>query len=177
MHDLTTRDRVFHDLYPELRRRAADLFRREGLRHTLQPTALVHEAYLRLVEQRPQWSGRGHLTALTIRLMRQILVDRARHHARQKRGGGAREVTLGEPMARMLPRSAEVLDLERALRRLAEHDPVKADLVELRVFGGLTLAEAASVLGRSIPTLVRDWRSARAWMGRFLQRRPDSTEG
>lgn len=157
-------------IYDELRSRAARFLRRERPDHTLQPTALVHEAYMRLVGQRGvDWHDRAHFFAIAARMMRRVLLDHARKHGSEKRGGGQRPVTLdaaalevtGEGPA--LP-AADLVALDAALTALAGFDPERARVVELRFFGGLTLEEAAAVLGCSSATVMRQWRAARAWL-------------
>jgi RNA polymerase sigma factor (TIGR02999 family) len=155
-------------VYDELRRLAARRLAQEKPGHTLQPTALVHEAYLRLVGpgESSDWDGRGHFFAAAAEAMRRILVENARRKKRKKRGGGLPRVDLEdvELVCRMPPEDLLVLD--DAMARLAAEDPVKARLVELRFFTGLTLEEAASVLGVSAVTAKRYWRYARAWLHR-----------
>jgi RNA polymerase sigma factor (TIGR02999 family) len=153
-------------IYEELRKLAAQRMARESPGQTLQATALVHEAYLRLVGAHPdqKWDGRGHFFAAAAEAMRRILVDNARRRHRLKRGGDRARVDLdaAEPAA---PDSADdVLALDEALQKLAETDNVKAELVQLRVFGGLTLAQAAEILGLSTSTADRHWAYARAWL-------------
>jgi RNA polymerase sigma factor (TIGR02999 family) len=158
-------------VYQELRRLAGRLMRTERPGHTLQPTALVHEAYVRLVDQGAVgWVGRAHFMALAARTMRRILVDHARRRGREKRGAGFRPVTLSEDLvgSREAPGTLELLALEEALDRLEEVAPRAAEVVELRLFGGLSHREAAGVLGVSEPTVKRDWRFARAWLSQLL---------
>ena len=156
-------------VYAELRRLAADLLARERPGQTLQPTALVHEAYLRLVgnDLPPDWHGRGHFFGAAARSMRQILVDSARAKAAEKRGGRRGRVPLDalpDPPAPTPPAADDLLALDEALTRLAAHDPAKARLVELRYFAGLSVADAAGVLGVSEATAKRHWVYARAWL-------------
>jgi len=170
-------DRLVPLIYPELRRIAARQLRRERPDHTLQPTALVHEVFLQLVDQRhATWENRAQFFAVSARLMRRILVDHARSRHALKRGGPITKVALdvraiepsGDPVA------AEVLAVDQALERLAEQDPDQARIVELRFFGGLTVEETAKVMERSARTVKREWRLAKAWLFRELQpRRPD----
>lgn len=164
-------------VYDELRRRARRHLSRERPDHTLQPTALVHEAYLRLADQtRVDWQGRTHFLAVAAGAMRRILIDHARAHRRQKRGGGSRKVTLSEAVT---PFSSSDLDLEQllaveeALERLRELSERQATLVELRFFGGLTVEEAADHLGVSVRTAESDWARARAWLQQELARFDD----
>ena len=152
-------------VYDELRRLADSYMRRERADHTLQATALVHEAYLKLVNQHSvQWQNRAHFYGIAAQVMRRLLVDHARGHVREKRGGGASIVTLDEGMVFSPERSQEFLDLDRALERLASLDPRQAKIVELRFFGGLTVEEAAEVLAISPKTVKRDWVIAKAWL-------------
>ena len=152
-------------VYDELRKLAAARMAAESPDHTLQPTALVHEAYVRLVgpADAPKWDSRGHFFAAAAEAMRRILVENARRKARRRHGGGRREhPDLDAVAAADAPE--ELLALHDALERLAAHDPVKARLVELRFFGGLTLEQAAGCLGVSPSTADRGWRYARAWL-------------
>ena len=178
--DSTALDTLLPIVYAELRRQAARALRHEAVGHTLQPTALVHEAYLRLVDQRhAQWESRTQFFAVAAQIMRRILVDHARTRGRVKRGGGAAVVTLADVDAAVEaeggPASAEVegvdlLDLDDALTRFAALDPPKARLVELRYFAGLSIPEAAAALGVSPATVGREWTVARAWLRRELAR-------
>ncbi len=137
--------------------------------HTLQPTALVHEAYLRLVDQRPaDWQSKVHFLAVCAQIMRQILVDYARKHRAAKRGGGDPRIPLDEAIVYAPERSAELLALDEALTRLSQADERKGRVVELRFFGGLSNAEAAALLGISENTVIREWAFARAWLQREL---------
>jgi RNA polymerase sigma factor (TIGR02999 family) len=169
--DHEARDRLVPIVYDELRRRAAALLRRERPGHTLQPTALVHEAYLRLVRQdRAGWQNRAQFFAVASELMRRILVDRARARKMAKRSGRWSRVTLVEDAARTSPREVDVLDLDSALDELSTFDRRKARVVELRFFGGLSLEEIGVVLDTSVATTMRDWQAARAWLFRRLNR-------
>lgn len=161
-------DAHFEEAHTELRRLAGRYFRGERPDHTLQPTALVHEAYLRLSARSTSWQSRSHFLGIASRVMRQVLVDSARSRKYQKRGGARRRITLQDDLSASPPTAAEILDLDRALSRLGEVDPRKARLVELRVFGGMTVEEAAGELATSKATVDREWRSARAWLARFL---------
>jgi RNA polymerase sigma factor (TIGR02999 family) len=168
--DMAARDEVMDLVYRELRRRAAAQLRRERQGHTLQPTALVHEAYLRLVDQRRVvWQNRGQFFGVACQMMRRILVDRARAHRTAKRSGQWARVTLDEAVRATPPVDVEVLDLDAALTRLATFDPRKSQLAELRFFGGLSLEDAGGVLGISIATAERDWQAARAWLQKELK--------
>jgi RNA polymerase sigma-70 factor (ECF subfamily) len=167
--DVAARDRLIPLIYDELRRRAAGHLRRERGGHTLRPTDLVHETYLRLRAQNPAWQNREQLFAVASQLMRRILVDHARRRASAKRGGGLR-VTLVEGLAASPSAEPDLLDLDAALEELAALDERQARLVELRFFGGLAIEEAAAALGVSLATANRDWSMAKAWLYRRLKR-------
>jgi RNA polymerase sigma factor (TIGR02999 family) len=153
-----------------LRRRAAAQLRRERRGVSLQPTALVNEAYLRLVDQRRvMWQNRGQFFGVACQMMRRILVDHARAHRMAKRSGQWARVTLDDRLKAAAPIDVEVLDLDAALTRLAEFDPRKSQLAELRFFGGLSLQEAGEALGISMATAERDWQAARAWLLKELR--------
>ncbi len=155
-------------VYEELRRVAGRQLRRESPGHTLQTSALVSEAYLRLVDQRRvQWQNRAHFFGVAARLMRRILVDHARGHARTKRGGGAVRVSLSEA-ASGARQAAELVALDDALTGLAEVDPRKSRIIEMKFFGGLTTEEVAEALGVAPRTVEREWRKARAWLRRAI---------
>ena len=152
-------------LYTELRRLAAALTARRGPGQTLTPTALVHEAYLRLVkDQDPGWQGRRHFFGAAARAMREILIEQARRKGRLKRGGGGHRVELAEGLAWIEPPADDVLALDEALDRLQAEDPRLAEIVMLRYYSGLSVEETAAVLGVSVSTLTRDWRYVRAWL-------------
>ncbi len=158
-------------VYEQLRALAAAKMAQEAPGQTLQPTALVHEAWLRLTgEPNRHWSGRNHFFMAAAEAMRRILVERARHKARLKRGGGQRRVPLEELDLAVNSDSETLLLVEEALERLAALDPVKAKLVTLRFFTGLSLADAATVLGVSEPTAKRYWAYARAWLFQEITR-------
>ena len=157
-------------VYDELRRLADVCFRGQPAGHTLEPTALVHEAWLRLAGRSDDYADRNHFVAVAVTAMRQILVDHARRRAAQKRGGDRRRITLSEAASPGPPREVDVLDVESALHKLAELDQRKARVVELRFYGGLTIAEVAALLDVSTITVNRDWWTARAWMERELSR-------
>lgn len=162
-------DTLLRSVYDELRRLAAFQLNRERRDHTLQATALVHEAYLRLAAQdKSKWSDRVHFIAMASEMMRRVLVDYARGHLREKRGSGLEKLSLSEAAELVGGRDVELLDLDRALDRLAEIDPRKAKLVELRYFGGLTTEEAAESVGISVATAERDWKFSRAFLIREL---------
>jgi len=163
--DPGARDRLMLVVYDELRRRAAAYLRRERREHTLEPTALVHEAYLRLVNQdRTDWQNRAQFFAVASQMMRRILIDHARGGRMAKRSGRWVRVALDEDVADLHPRDVEVLDLDRALSRLAQMDERKSRIAELRFFGGLSLEEVGHVLNISRATVERDWQLARAWL-------------
>lgn len=156
-------------VYDELRRIARGYLGRERRAHTLQPTALVNEACLRLLKDRKQdWRTRAQVIGIAAVAMRQILVEAARARAAQKRGGGVDRVTLDEGMVAGGTRPVDVLAVDAALRKLAEIDAERARLVELRFFGGLTITESAAVLGISPATVKRHWAVARAWLQREI---------
>jgi RNA polymerase sigma-70 factor (ECF subfamily) len=156
-------------VYQELRRRAAAYLRRERRGHTLQPTALVHEAYLKLVDQkRAVWQNRAQFFGVASQMMRRLLVDRARARRMAKRSGQWARVTLDDAQRAIPPVDVDVLDLDAALSRLSAFDPRKSQLAELRFFSGLSLEEAGKVLGISIATAERDWQAARAWLFKEL---------
>ena len=151
-------------VYDELHRRAAAYLRRERRDHTLQPTALVHEAYLRLVDQRAAWQNRAHFLGVAAQMMRRVLVDHARRAKMAKRSGRWLRVTLDERLVELPAPDVELLDLDAAITRLDSFDPRKSQIAELRFFGGLSLEETGHVLGLSIATVERDWQAARAWL-------------
>ena len=152
-------------VYEELRRLAHHYMRREHPGHTLQTTALVNEAYFRLVDQKHvHWQNRAHFFAISAQLMRRILVDHARGHQYAKRGGGAHKVSLDEGAVVAEEQAADLIALDDALRGLAAIDERKSRVVELRFFGGLSVEETAEVLGVSAPTVKRQWRMAKAWL-------------
>jgi RNA polymerase sigma factor (TIGR02999 family) len=175
--DRATAEELFPVVYDELRRLAKDYMSREVPGHTLQPTALVHEAYLRMVDQsRADWKGKTHFFAVGASVMRRLLVDHARGRKALKRGAGWRSVTLSEGLdalgaAPLDP--AQLLDLNSALEQLAEIDEREAKIVTLRFFSGLTVEQVAEVLGVSRRTVENDWRHAQAWLRlRLSEARP-----
>jgi len=152
-------------VYRELRKLAQKYLRQERANHTLQPTALVHEAYLRLLgQQMPEWKNKAHFLGVAAHLMRQVLVDHARHHAAAKRAHKEDHVELDQVAIYSKKNSSEFLDFDRVLDKLASFDPRKAQVLELHYFGGLNLNEIAEYLGVSVPTVVRDQRLAQAWL-------------
>jgi RNA polymerase sigma factor (TIGR02999 family) len=170
-------DRLIPLVYPELRRLAARYLRGERRDHTLEATALVHEAYLRLAGgTTPEWRDRVHFYAVSSRLMRRILVDHARARLAGKRGGGLHRAALDLPELVAHDRAAELVALDDALAALAAFDRRKARVLELRFFGGLSVEEAAAVLGLSTSTVVFETRLARAWLRREMGRPPESDD-
>jgi len=152
-------------VYDELRRVASRYLRHEPVDHTLQPTALVHEAYMRLIDQRKvQWRNRAHFYGVAAQIMRRILVDHARAHGAEKRGRGWERVPLIDDELHAAPEAVDVLALDEALDRLVAFDPQQGRIVELRYFGGLTIDEVAEVVGLSAATVVREWTIAKAWL-------------
>lgn len=171
-------DELIPLVYPELRRIARARLRRERRGHILQTTALINEAYLRLVDQtRTPWESRSHFFAICARMMRRILVDHARRRQAEKRGGDLQRVTFDDEVASAGGDAAvDVVVLDRALEGLAELDPRQARIVELRYFGGMTIEETATAVGVSPATVKRDWATARAWLRRKIGRRPGTTD-
>jgi RNA polymerase sigma factor (TIGR02999 family) len=163
-------------VYSEMRRLAAAYMRRERENHTLQATALVHEAYLKLVDQRTDWQSRAHFFGVAAQVMRHILIDHARGHSRAKRGGAKEAVTLDEGLVFSDEKSEELLALDEALQRLAKLDTRQAKVVEMRFFGGLTVEETAEALSISPITVKRDWSLARAWLYGELERQRHHAE-
>jgi RNA polymerase sigma factor (TIGR02999 family) len=158
-------------VHAELRRVARRRMGHERVRHTLQATALVHEVYLKLIDIRQvQWQNRAHFLAISSRLMRRILVDHARARGYQKRGGGARNVTLDEGVIVSEERGGDLLAVDEALEALAVCDRRKSQVVEMRFFGGLSIEETAEALHISIRTVKRDWTMARLWLLRELKK-------
>ena len=158
-------DELYPLVYDELHRLARRYMSRERKGHTLQTTALINEAYVRLVDQRNvHWSNRSHFFAISAQIMRRILIDHARRHAYAKRGGGLHQVSLEEAATVTPEQSLEMIRLDEALKSLAEMDPRRSRVVELRYFGGLSNEEIAGVLHVSANTVTRDWNMARAWL-------------
>jgi RNA polymerase sigma-70 factor (ECF subfamily) len=158
-------DKLYPLVYEELRRMAHRYMRRERKGHTLQTTALINEAYLRLVDQKHvHWANRSHFFGISAQIMRRILVDHARRYGYDKRGGGAQKVSLDELATIANERAAELLMLDEALKSLAKIDPRRSQVVELRYFGGLNNEEIAGLLQISVNTVTRDWNMARAWL-------------
>ncbi|HSC25792.1 MAG TPA: sigma-70 family RNA polymerase sigma factor [Vicinamibacterales bacterium] len=168
--DRQSLDSLLPIVYQELRRLAASYLRHERPGQTLQPTALVHEAYLRLMKDRPdRWQNRAHFCAIAAHSMRQILIERARARGAQKRWGGQARVTLDEALVKGGEQSIDLLALDRAVERLAALDPEQARIVELRFFGGLTVEETAEAMSISPATVKRHWTIARAFLVRELE--------
>ena len=162
-------DQLYPMVYEELRRMAHAYLRDERKNHTLQTTALIHEAYLRLVDQKNvHWANRSHFFGISAQIMRRILIDHARRYQYAKRGGGAQRISLDEGAVVAKQRARELLRLDEALNSLAEIDPRRSRVVELRYFGGLDNEEIAGVLKISKNTVIRDWTMARAWLYKEL---------
>ena len=166
-------DQLMPIVYAELRAIAARYLRRERPDHTLQPTALVNEAYLRLIDQKHvDWQNRAHFVGVAAQMMRRILVDHAKSHHRAKRGGGALRVTLDEEIAVSEERATDLVELDEALTALEAFDERKSRVVEMKYFGGLSVEETAESLHVSAETVMRDWRLAKAWLLRELGQEP-----
>lgn len=175
--DRTALDDLLALVYDELRRQARRFLRKERPNHTLQSAALIHEAYLNLVEQKQiNWQNREHFFAISANVMRRILVNHANARRRQKRGGIAEIVELDESLVATKANEVDLLGLDQALTRLARKDKQQAQIVELRFFGGLTIEETAVALGISPATMKRDLRMAKAWLYRELSRYNGVTE-
>ena len=175
--DSAALDALVPVVYKELRRLAHCELRKERPNHTLQSAALVHEAYFRLLGQKPpQWESRTHFFAIAAQLMRQILVDYARRRRASKRGSGVCMLTLedAEALPQRKDKDVDVIALDDALNTLAELDPRQSRVVELRFFAGLSLEETSEVMGIATATVQRDWTAARAWLHREISRRPVS---
>ncbi|MBN2295303.1 MAG: sigma-70 family RNA polymerase sigma factor [Pirellulales bacterium] len=167
--DRSAWERLLPMVYGELRQLAAQFLRHERNNHTLQPTALVHEAFMKLVDQtNVDWQSRAHFFAISSQAMRRILVDHARQHQAAKRGGGHKRIVLDENLIGETQRAGNLLALEDALTKLAELDPRQAKIVELRFFGGLSVAEVAEVLDMSKRSVEREWTMVRSWLRREL---------
>ncbi len=169
--DRAALDELIPAVYGELRRMADRYLRQERPDHSLQPTALVHEAYLRLIDQRQvHWQNRAHFFGVAAQMMRRILVDHAKACRRDKRGGGAHKVPLDEASNLIGEGSADLVALDDAMKRLEEIDPRKSRVVELRYFGGLSVEETAQILDISAKTVMRDWNLAKAWLYQEISR-------
>ena len=169
-------NRVLPLIYDELHRLARSFFRSERREHTLQPTALVHEAYLRLMDQHAPMESRGQFMALAATQMRRILVDYARKHTAERRGGNAERVLLEDSLVICGPRPLDIIALDTALAKLGSLDAAQAQLVELRFFCGLSIEETAEIMQISTATLKRSWSSARAFLRREIEGGADDTE-
>lgn len=168
--DADALDKLIPIVYQELHRLAAHYMRKENAGHTLQTTALVNEAYCRLIDQKAKIRNRAQFFGIAANLMRRILVDHARAHARSKRGGGAQIVSLDEAAIVSQAKAAEMISIDEALTRLNEVDPSKSRIVEMKFFGGLTTDEIAEVEKVSSRTIEREWRRAKAWLYREVQK-------
>ena len=169
--DKAALDRLMPLVYTELRRIANRYLQGERSDHTLQSTALVHEAYVRMTEQNlPEWQNRAHFFAVAAQIMRQILVDYARSHRASKRGGDVYKLALDEAEEQPQVRDVDIVALDDALKSLAEMDEQQSRVVELKFFGGLSIEDTAEVLGISASTVKRDWITTRAWLYRELNR-------
>ena len=161
-------------VYAELRKLASRYLRKERPDHSLQATALVHEAYLRLVGQEVSWQNRAHFFGVAAEMMRRILIDNARKHQASKRGSGAIKLALDEALDMADEKAAELIALDDALKALAVFDEQKSKIVELRFFGGLSIEETAQVMGLSAATVVRQWKLAKAWLYHEVNRSSDA---
>jgi RNA polymerase sigma-70 factor, ECF subfamily len=157
-------DALFPIVYSEMRRLSASYLRREHNGHTLQSTALVHEAYLRLIDQKVSWQSRAHFMGIAAQIMRRILLDHAKGKAAAKRGGGEIALELDESRIGGKVRDVNLIALDEALLELEKIDPIRSRIVEMRFFGGLSNEESAQVLGVSTATVQRQWAGARAWL-------------
>ncbi len=167
--DQAARDQLMSVVYEELHRLARRYMRKESPGHTLQTSALVNEAFLRLIDQRNvHWQNRAHFFGIAAQMMRRILVDHARNRSSGKRGGGERPLSLDDGLIVSEERSAEVVAVHEALEQLAKFDARKSQIVELRFFGGFTIDETAEVLGVSPGTVMADWTMAKAWLRREI---------
>lgn len=167
--DTGARDELAPLVYAELKRRARNLLRREAAGHSWQPTMLVNDAYMRLIDSdQVDWESRGHFFALASRVMRRVLVDRARARTRDKRGGGARPEAFDETRVVSAAHDEDVLRVEQAMRTLAEVDPQQAEILTMRFYGGMEMDEIAEALGMSKRSLEREWTLIKAWLRREL---------
>ncbi len=170
--ELDAKERLLPFVYDELRRQARILMSRERANHTLQPTALVHEAFMKLAEQSDiDWQNRSHFYGIASRLMRQILVDHARHHAAEKRGNNPIHFSIDDVQIPIEQRADSILIMNEILERLAEFDEQQAKIVEMRFFGGMNNTEIAEALEISERTVGREWQSAKLWLFRELNRK------
>jgi RNA polymerase sigma factor (TIGR02999 family) len=170
--DKTALDRLLPDVYPELRKLAGRQLQKERSGHTLQPTALVHEAYIRLIgNEQPDYRSRAHFLCVAARVIRQILIDHARQHNAEKRGGGQFTCALEDWMDHAVERPPALIAVDDSLHTLEQSDPAKANLIEMRFFGGMTAEESAEVLGMPVEKVRAELRVAQAWLKRDLDRR------
>jgi RNA polymerase sigma-70 factor (ECF subfamily) len=172
--DRSALDDLLPLVYDELRRLADRYLRRERSDHTLQATALVNEAYLRLVDQNVPWQNRAHFFGVAAEMMRRILVDHARSHQAQKRGSGGIKLSLDDALNMSDERASDLIALDDALNALADFDPQKSRIVELRFFAGLSIEETAKVLGIGTATVIRQWKLAKAWLYHEVSKESDS---
>jgi len=171
--DRAASDRLMELVYDELRGKAAAFLRRERPGHTLQPTALVHETYLRLIDQnRVVWQNKAHFLGVAAQIMRRVLMDHARSRRAAKRGGGRTRVTFDEAFSGRAPRALDLVALDEALDELEQLDPAHSRIVELRAFGGLSVEETAEVMELSPATVKRHWSFARAWLSQRMKDGP-----
>ncbi len=168
--DQQAADRLLPLVYDELRALAGSFFARQTPGHTLQPTALVHEAYMKLADSDLEWASRAHFFAVAAKAMRQVLMNHARDKVAAKRGGGWQRITLDAAVTPMATREIDILALDEALDRLNALSERQARVIELRFFGGLTIAEAAHILGVGTTTVEDDWHLAKAWLSRELKK-------
>lgn len=173
--DPVAAERLLPMVYAELHRLAASYMRRERPDHTLQPTALINEAYLRLVREDVDWNSRAHFIGLAAHVMRRVLVDHARAHRAEQRGGGLKRVELTEQIAVAPEKLEDLLELDEALGRLQKVSPRQARVVELRYFGGLSVEQIGAVLGIASRSVKRDWSLARIWLFQELRRNESKT--
>lgn len=166
-------DKLLPLVYAELRRIAERYLHRERQDHTLQPTALVHEAYLRLIDQTVSWQNRAHFFGVAAEMMRRILIDHARKAQARKRGSGGIKLALDEAINVTDERASELIALDDALKALAEFDAQKSRIVELRFFGGLSIEETAEVMEIGTATVIRQWRMAKAWLYHEVSKESD----
>jgi RNA polymerase sigma factor (TIGR02999 family) len=173
--DPSAAEQLLPMVYSELHRLAASYMRRERQDHTLQPTALINEAYLRMAQEDVDWQNREHFIGVAAHVMRRVLVDYARTHNAEMRGGGLKRVELEEGLAISVDSSEEILSLDEALHRLTELNSRQARVVELRYFGGLSVEQIASILGIAPRSVKRDWALARIWL--FKELKTDAQQG
>lgn len=173
--DPSAAEQLLPMVYSELHRLATSYMRRERQDHTLQPTALINEAYLRMAQEDVDWQNREHFIGVAAHVMRRVLVDYARTHNAEMRGGGLKRVELEEGLAISVDSSEDILSLDEALHRLTELNPRQAQVVELRYFAGLSVEQIASILGIAPRSVKRDWALARIWL--FKELKTDAQQG